>query len=140
MRRLFSLCNLLIFIALCAFLFVPGCAFTQPQKLVMDLAGQNTGFIVAQEMPDVAKDVLEYSDTVLAIGPEKFTEANFHDWAEIVMEKFKLHPFLVMNFKQMIKAVNIEIKLSESQTETTQLVFNVIQNFTIGLKVGLKAK
>ena len=82
-------------------------------------------------------EVLGYSKTALEIlQPAGYTEFVFHTWASRIIEILKLDPFLEMNFKEMVKLVQIEILLAENQQEISQLVYNVTQSFIRGIQAG----
>ena len=110
-----------------------GCALSKTQKgVVLNLAVQNAGYVLAQENTGWAKDVLKYSKAVLA------KEFSFTNWTDHVVGMIKLDPFLAMNFKEMMKLVNIQIELNQDQEEILKLTHGVVENFIIGIKAGLK--
>lgn len=115
-----------------------GCTFTEPQKgIVLNLAAQNCGFALAQKKPALIGEVLSYSKTALEIlQPAGYTELVFHTWAGRIIEILSLDPFLEMNFKEMVKLVQIEILLAENQQEISQLVYDVTQSFIKGIRAG----
>ena len=108
-------------------LLITGCAFK-------NLIAQNSGFFLAQEEPKLAEEILIISQKVL--DANIFTKSTFQDWAGLVMNKLALDPFLQMNFKEMLKSVNINIKLAENQQEIKELTYVTIQNFMVGIKAG----
>lgn len=128
----FSLCVIVAMLLIC------GCAFTQPQKtVILNLAAQNCGFLLAQEGPELVMGALEYSNyTLEVLQPEGYTRLVFYRWAEGVLDILKLDPFLKMNFKEMVKLVEIEILLTENQQEISQLVYDVMQSFIAGIRAG----
>ena len=129
MRKLLSLCVIV------ALVLVVGCSFTQPQKtVVLNLAAQNCGFLLAQENFPLALEIRNWSEYVLNIEHGNIEETTFHRWAEVVIEHLKLDPFLEMNFKEMLKLVDIEITLAENQKEITKLVYGVIESFIAGIR------
>lgn len=118
-------------------LLAMGCALSQPHKtIVLNLAAQNCGFLLAQEKPELAQDILHASNCTLDMESADFTKFTFQAWARMVIERLKPDPFLQMNFKELIKLVKIEIELSEDQQEIVALTFSVIQNFIIGIEAG----
>ena len=129
---------LLAILAVCLASSLPGCSFIEPQKgIVLNLAAQNCGFVLAQKKPALIGDVLGYSKTALEIlQPAGYTELVFHTWASRIIEILKLDPFLEMNFKEMVKLVQVEILLTEDQQEISQLVYDVTQSFIRGIKAG----
>lgn len=129
---------LLAILAVCLASSLPGCSFIEPQKgIVLNLAAQNCGFALAQKKPALIEEVLSYSKIALEIlQPAGYTELIFRTWAERVIEILKLDPFLEMNFKEMVKLVQVEILLTEDQQEISQLVYDVTQSFIRGIKAG----
>lgn len=126
-----------IFCVIVALFLVCSCSFSvsKPQKTIaLNLVVQESGLQLVRANPELAKVVLEYSKHVLEIGIENFTEPDFHKWAEVVMVKLKLETRLEMKFKEILKLVNIEIELSGSSKEIVKMVYNVIENFVIGIK------
>lgn len=124
-----------VFCVVVALFLVVGCASIKVQKgVVLNLAAQSSGFMLAQEEPELAKDILKASQIVLDVGIGNFTKPTFQAWTESVIEKLAIDPFLKMNFKEMIKLVEIEITLAEDQQEVVQLAYAVIQNFIKGIK------
>jgi len=140
MRKMLSFCNLLIFIIVCAGL-VMGCFLTisKPEKtFVLEVAAQSSGVLVAEQVPGIAQDVLGYSETALAVQIENFSQEAFQKWSAGVIARLDIHPLLKVNFTKLITLVKIDIELADNQGEIVRLSYNVIQNFTIGLKAGLK--
>lgn len=132
-KRLFSVCVILALFLICS------CSlrFTEPDKVIeiaLNVAVQEGGYLLAQENSELAKSILEYSKKALEMGLENFTEPVFHKWAEEVMKRLKIEPRLEMKFKEILKLVKVEIELSDNTKETVELVYNVIENFTIGIK------
>ncbi len=131
-KHLFNLCVIVALFLVCF------CSFSQPQKtIVLNQLAWQGGFQLAQENPKLAKAILTYSEHILEIGLENFTEPDFHKWAEVVLKKLKLEPRPEKIFKDILKLVNVEvIKLSGSSKEIVELVYNVIENFAIGIKAN----
>ena len=83
--ELFSLCVIV------ALLLVVGCSFTQPQKtVVLNLAAQNCGFLLAQENLPLALEIYDFSKHILKVEPGDFTKDTFYWWIEVLMEFLKL--------------------------------------------------
>lgn len=127
MRKLLSLCTIMVLV------LMVGCATLQkPDKIViLNLAAQNCGFLLAQENPALAKDILKYSKGVL---DKDFTKPAFIDWSEWVAKAVKLDPFLEMNFKEMMKLVTIEIELTEDQRKIVMIYRQIVQYFVKGIE------
>lgn len=109
------------------------CGCSRP---LLNLGAQNSGFLLAQEKPDLAREMLGISQDVLDAGIENFTEPAFEAWAEMMVEKLGLDPFLQMNFKEMLRLVDIEIELSESDRDTVELLYRAVANFVIGIEAN----
>ena len=133
MRNRFSLMILVCMVAV----LLCSCSFAKPEKtMVLNLAAQNSGFLLAKEKPSLARGIQGYSKNVLEIGLEGFTKFAFDEWVVMVMHQLKVDPLLQMNFKEMVKLVNIEIALSENSKDTVDIIYNVIQNFIVGIKAA----
>ena len=118
-----------------------GCAFSPVQKtIVLNMAAQSSGVILAQQLPKVAGEVLKYSEKVLEINSGNLSEATFHEWTKVMVEKLDVHPLLKVNFNELMKLVKIEVTLAADRQEMVKLFFNVIRNFTIGIKAGQDRK
>ena len=116
-------------------------SFTKPDKVIgiaLNLAVQEGGYVLAQENSKLAKAVLEYSKKALERGLENFTEPDFHKWAEVVMKELKIEPRVEMKFKEILKLVDIKIETGKSSKEIVELVYNVIEAFTVGIEAGIK--
>ena len=122
-------------LAVLALCLAPGCAFVKPQKtFVLDLAAQSSGVLMAEQVPGIAQEVLEYSETALAVQIENFSQEAFQKWSAGVIARLDIHPLLKVNFSKLVKLVKIDIELADNQQEIVRLSYNVIQNFTLGLK------
>ena len=120
MRKLLSLCVILTFLLM-------GCALSK------SLITQNFGFLLAQQEPKLAQEILGLSRTVLDKASGDFTEVSFQIWATSVIERLEVHPLLKMNFEEMLKLVNVKIELADNQQEIAQLARAMIQNFVKGI-------
>jgi len=137
MRYFKPSCFALMFLilALLALCFAPGCTFVKPQKtFVLDLAAQASGVLVAEQVPGIAQELLEYSETVLAVPIENFSQQAFDKWSAGVIARLDIHPLLKVNFSEVIKLVKIEVELADNQQEIVKLFYVVIQNFIVGIK------
>lgn len=124
--------------AIVALFLIFNCSFTQPQKaVVLNLAAQNCGFLLAQEKPELVKGLLEYSKyAIKVLQPEGYNELVFRRWAGGIVDILKLDPFLKMNFQEMMKLVEIKILLAKNEQEISQVVHDVMQNFIAGVKAA----
>ncbi|GAG74832.1 unnamed protein product, partial [marine sediment metagenome] len=51
--------------------FIQGCSLNPPEKtIVLNLVAQNSGFLLAQERPELAQEILKASQGTLSIGIE----------------------------------------------------------------------
>lgn len=133
MKKLFSLCVIV------ALVLTVGCALSisKPQKtIVLNMVAQSSGVLLAQELPGVAGEVLKYSETMLAVQIENFSEDAFQKWSAGVIARLDIHPLLKVNFSELIKLVKIEIELAENQQEIVKLAYEVIQNFIKGIEAA----
>jgi len=127
----FSLC---VIVAL--FLMVGCVTLGKTQKtVVLNLAAQNCGFLLAQENLPLALEIRDYSRLVLEMSDGDFTESTFRVWTGRVMESLKLDPLLEANFGEMVKLVNVEIGSGEDYQEIVKLLYVIIENFVIGIQI-----
>lgn len=127
-----------VFCVLMALLLIHGCSFVKPEKaLVLNLAAQNSGYLLAKEKPELIGEVLVFSKYATEVlRPQGYDEHVFYSWAEGMMEILKLDPFLQMNFKEMIKLVKVEILLAKNQQEIAQLTYQIMHHFVKGIQAG----
>jgi len=131
-KYILSLCVIVALFLVCSCSF----SFKQPATTtVLNLAVQEGGYQLAQKNSELAKTVLGYSERILEIGLENFTVPDFQKWAKVVMKTLKIEPRLEMKFKEILKLVNVEIELSDNK-EIVKIVYNVIENFVIGIEAG----
>ena len=129
--------NILIGFIIFIIIGLAGCSFTKPQKtIVLDLAALSAGVLLAEQVPGIAQELLEYSETMLAVQIENFSEDAFQEWSIGVIARLDIHPLLKVNFSELIKLVKIEIELAENQQEIVKLAYEVIQNFIKGIEAA----
>jgi len=133
-----------LFLSILAFgiitILFTGCSlkFTKdsPEDIAVRLVAKNVGFALGQELPDVAQAILECSDKMLSV--ENFTTLDFHAWTDEVLDMLDIHDYYKMNFRELIKLVDIQVELV-TDTEESAVVFyrGVIEAFVEGVGVGV---
>lgn len=129
---------LVVFWLIVLFLF-SSCTLKPPEKTIaLNLVAKNSGFLLAQENLPLALEIHKYSNALLDTvrDTEILPDPDFTKWVEWMIGRLDLDPFLQMNFQELIKLVDIEIELSDSDEELVELLYQVIRSFVIGIEAG----
>jgi hypothetical protein len=111
-----------------------------PEDITVRLMAKNGGFVLGQELPDVAQLILKYSTGMLdKIDVEDLIAFDFHRWADNVIDILDMHNYYKMNFRELVRLVDIQVKLVPNTEESTAVFYSgIIEAFVEGIRIGLE--